>query len=441
MRDRWLYTWGLGSVAFGGASLLIPLYVVQLGASPVDLGILASTAAVIGAPGAILFGRMANHVGHRRLLVVVTLATVALALAAVPLLRSVAAVIVANAALWLVVASVAPVLTMLVVADVPEAAWSERIGRLNKYQGYGWAGGLLLGAVWPLLGSQFFEPAAVTRALFWVLGGCAAASAIGVVLTLPSRVPGAAVTDERDLRRIARLLSRSRRSVKGATFVFSPNRLFWTTRQIHPRRIAARLTPTLATYLLASSLFFTGFAAFWAPLPLFLTDVGFSSGAVFALYLVSSLGSAVLYEGVGELASRYDIRLLQSAALGCRGVLFPLVALVPVIGAAPLDLGGAGVALALIGVTWAVIAVVGTAIVTRLAPASIRGEILGVHTALGALAGGVGGVLGGWAATFGYVIAFTVAGGLVVLGGLLVLSLRGLAGQTMSPSPADARRP
>ncbi|GAB3686228.1 hypothetical protein GCM10028857_17960 [Salinarchaeum chitinilyticum] len=438
MRDGWLYAWGLGSVAFGGASLLIPLYAVGLGASPVDLGILASTAAVIGAPGAILFGRLANDVGHRRLLVVVTLVTVGLALAVVPLLTSVATVIVANAALWLVSASVAPVLTMLVVDGAPEGTWTERIGRLNTYQGYGWAGGLVLGTVWPLVGGQIFDPTEATRTLFWVLALCAGASAVGAARTLPRPAPGAGVTDGRDARRIARILARSRRGVKGATFAFSPNRLFWTTRQLRPRRIAARLTPTLAIYLVAAGLFFTGFAAFWAPLPLFLTETGFGSGQVFALYLVSSLGSAVLYDWAGTLATRYDVRVLQSAALGGRGVLFPLVALVPVIGAVPLELGTAGVALVLIGATWAVIAVVGTVIVTRLAPASIRGEILGVHTALGAIAGGVGGVLGGWAATFGYAVAFAVAGGLVVLGGVLVLTLRGITGATRSPSTGDA---
>ena len=74
MTERWLYAWGLGSVAFGGASLLVPLYIVQLGATPVQLGLLAATAALIGAPGAILFGRLANRVEHRRTLVLVTLA-------------------------------------------------------------------------------------------------------------------------------------------------------------------------------------------------------------------------------------------------------------------------------------------------------------------------------------------------------------------------------
>ena len=444
MTERWLYAWGLGSVAFGGASLLVPLYIVQLGATPVQLGILAATAAVIAAPGAIVFGRLANRVSQRRPLVLVTLVGVALALTAIPFLSNITAVIVANAALWLVVSSVAPVLTMLVVDDAPESAWSARIGRLNKFQGYGWAGGLVLGTVWPFVGplvvgvataGPAVDATLVTQTLFWLLAGCATLSALGAARSLPRPAPEAHVTSEHRVRRIARLLASSRGGVKGATFAFSPNRLYWTTRNINPRKLAGRFDAALGTYFAAATLFFVGFAAFWAPLPLFFTEASFGSGEVFGLYLVSSVASAALYERAGRLASTYDVRLLQSGALTLRGVLFPAVVLATAVGAVSVGLVTAGVVLAGIGVTWAVIAVVGTAIVTRLAPPSVRGEVLGVHTALGAVAGGIGSVLGGWAASFGYLAAFGVAGGLVLLGALLVGSLRVLSAGTRATDP------
>lgn len=430
MTERWLYSWGLGSVAFGGASLLVPLYIVQLGATPVQLGLLAATAALIGAPGAIVFGRLANRISQRRPLVLVTLAGVAATLAVIPTLNDITSVIVANAALWLVAGSISPVLTMLVVDDAPESAWSERIGRLNKFQGYGWAGGLVLGTVWPFVGPAVVDGPAVTQVLFWVLAACAAVATVGVAASLPRPAPETHVTSERRVRRIARLLASSRSGVKGTTFAFSPNRLYWTTRGLRPRRLLERLDSALATYFAAATLFFVGFAAFWAPLPLFLTDANFGSGQVFGLYLASSLASAVLYESVGRFAATYDIRLLQSGALAVRGALFPAVALVAAVGAASVGFVAAGLVLAAIGMTWAFIAVVGTAIVTRLAPASVRGEVLGVHTALSAVAGGIGGVLGGWAAGFGYLVAFGVAGGLVFVGAVLVLSLRTLSGGT-----------
>lgn len=445
MADRWLFAWGLGSISFGGASLLVPLHLVHLGASPVHLGVLASTAAVIGAPGAILFGRFADKVSQRRTLVLVTLATVAATLVMISLLSDIVAVIVANAILWLVVASVAPVLTMLVVDDAPESAWSERIGRLNKFQGYGWAGGLVLGTIWPFVGRLVLPGGEVTRVLFWLLALCAVGGVVMAARSLPRPSPADHVSSERKIRRIARLVTKSRRGIKGSTFVFSPNRLFWSTRAIRPRQLLKRLDSALALYLLAAGLFFTGFAAFWAPLPIYLTAVGFDAGTVFALYLVSSLGSAVLYEMAGTVAARYDLRLLQSGALAIRGALFPAVALISVIGAASLELGAAALGLIAIGLTWAVIAVVGTSIVSRLAPPGVRGEVLGAYTALAALAGGVGGLLGGWTATYGYWIAFGVAGGLTIIGALLVLTIRQLswerathAGALDGPAPGSA---
>ncbi len=427
MNDRWLAAWGLGSVAFGGASLLIPLYLVELGATPVQLGLLAATAAGVGAPGAIAFGRLANRVDHRRLLVLATLVGVAASMAAIPFLTSITAVIVANAVLWLLVSSVGPVLTMIVVDDAPESQWSERIGLVNAYQGYGWAGGLVLGTVWPLVGGRLLAAAAVTRSLCWLLAACAGASALLAARTLPRPRPADHVTDERAARRIGRLLATSGRGVKGATFALSPTRLYWTTRGIDLRRLAARTDRTVAAYFVAGAFFFTGSAAFWAPLPLYLTELSFDSSLVFACYLASSLGSAACYGTAGRLSARYDVRYLQSGALAVRAVLFPSIVVVAGAGLA-VAVGTVGLLLAALGITWAGIAVVGTAIVTRLAPPSARGEVLGAYVALGAIGGALGGALGGWAATFGYAVAFATAGGLVGVGAILVASLEAISG-------------
>jgi len=428
MSDRWLYPWALGSVAFGGASLLVPLYIVELGASPVQLGVLASTAAIVGAPGSILFGRLADRVHNRRPLVLVTLLTVAASLAVIPLLSRITAVIVANAALWLVVASVAPVVTMIVVDATPEATWPTRIGRLNALQGYGWAGGLVVGTVWPLAAGPFLPEETALRGLFWLLAVAAAASAVSTHRALPE--PDAHVTDRPQIRRIARITTRSRRGIRGATTVFSPSRLYWSTRTFSFDRLREEINPALGTYLVAATLFLTGSAAFWAPLPLLFSEAAFGSAEIFALYLVASLGSAVLYEPAGRLASRYDVRHLQAGALTVRAVFLPAIVLAAGVGSLLAGLGLVGVGMAVIGGTWGFMAVLGTAIVTRLAPPAIRGEILGIHAALGAVAGGIGGVLGGWTATFGYLVAFAVAGGLVLAGAVLVFSIRSLSGDS-----------
>lgn len=439
MTNRWLYAWGMGSVALGAASLLVPLYVVALGGDPVALGLLAASAALVGTPGALLWGRVADRTPNRRAVVVGSLLGTAAALGALPLLESVGAVLAVNAVLWFVSAAAGPVLTLLVVADAPESAWPQRIASLNRYQGFGWAAGLVLGTAWlGALAPRFASPLVARRWLFWACAGITAVAAVAAQRWMPGP------TDRRELgrndrRRISRTISRTHRNVKAATFVFSPNRLYWATHGVRPRRVVRRFTPRLAAYFLAVALFSTGFAAFWAPLPAFLSGAGFGGDATFGLYFATSGTSAVCYGAVGRLSSRLDLRLFQSGALGVRAASFPAVALVTawvgIVGAA----ATAGV-FALLGATWAVVAVTGTALVTRLAPSSIRGEALGVHAALVAAAGGVGGLLGGWTATFGYAVAFGVAGGLVAAGAVVVAALRSLstAGGSGAAAPGKA---
>ena len=427
---RWLYGWGLGSVALGTASLLVPLYVVELGGDPFELGLLGAVAAFVGAPGAIVWGRLADRTSNHRSVVVASLLGVAVVLATTPLLPTIPLVILANALLWLSFAAAGPVLTLLVVADAPEDRWSAEIAALNGYQGYGWAGGLLLGIAWSASVGRLVGPATSQRYLFVACAVASAAAALVLLRTMPT-------PSERRIRRlnrdrVERLLSSGRRGIRGATFRFTPTRLYWRTRSLHPDRMAERFTPTLAAYFLGVVLFFTGFAAFFAPLPLYLTGVGFSSDLVFAFYLIASLGSAAFYGGAGRLSGEYDVRLLQTGALGLRSVAMPLVAVVgAALAAGLLGLLVNGVLFVLIGVSWALIAVTAGTIVTRLAPPSLRGEALGVYTALSTLAGGIGSIAGGaLASAADFVVAFGVAGGVIVAGAAVVLALRGISERT-----------
>jgi MFS family permease len=369
-------------------------------------------------------GRLADRTGHRRTYLVGSLGLVAATLLALPVLPGIWAVVAANAVVWFAAAAAGPVVTLLSTVGAREAEWPARFGRLNEYHGWGWAGGLLLGTVWVAVGTRLATPLLAQRTFFLACGACAAVGTVGAWRWLPA-----------DVRRpraepVSRALARAKRSgVRGATVPVWPSRLYFATRGLDPRAFVRRLTPRLTAYFGAAGLFFAGFSAFFAPLPLFLTDpvdgAGFGDGVVFALYLANSVGSALLYARVGGLASRRDPTLLQVGGLGVRALAFPAV------GAAGLwiandgaTLAAVGAAFLVVGVTWAVIAVTGTTVVTRLAPPAIKGEALGVYAALAAGAGALGSLLGGVVAEAGYLTAFSVAGGLVLAGGACVLALR-----------------
>lgn len=433
---RWLYAWGLGSVTLGGVSLLLPLYVVELGGEPFTLGVLAALAAVAGAPGAFLFGRIADRTGRSRGLVLAALSfTTAVALL-VPFTESVPIAIAANTVVWFCFAAVGPVLTLLVLAGVEESVWQDRIALLNTVQGWGWAGGLTLGAFWTGIGEQFFAPITAQRVFFLVCAGCSLGAVVGARRYLPTEPD----TRSLSLDRVRQALLRARRlNLRGATFPFTPSRLFgWSLQRLTLRALLDRFSLALVVYYGAVLLFFIGFTAFFAPLPIYLEQLGYGSASIFVLYVVSSLGAAMFFIGVATLTRRYNAAALQSTGLLVRGVSIPAVALVGMVaGASTLGFLLQGGLFLVIGLSWAVIAVTAASIVTRMAPAPIRGEALGMYTAVSAVAGGVGSLLGGAVAEISFLLAFTVAGGFVVLGAVLVYRVRGLT----RTGPSDVAPP
>jgi len=414
--DRWLYGWGLASVGLGGASLIVPLYAVELGGGPITLGILAAAAAAVGAPGALLVGRLADRTGHRRGYVLGAIGVVAAGLGVVAAVDSIPVVVAANAAIWFAFAAATPVLTLLAVVGAPEADWSDRIARLNEWQGVGWALGLLVGSLVVAGGERLLglDALALQRVVCLV---CAASAGVGGLVaarTLPAD-PGAGVGPApRRLRRALR--GAARFGVRGAGFPFTPTRT--DPRGLHPRRFVRRFTPALALYFTAVTLVFAGFGAFFAPLPAYLGAAGFGDDAVFGLYLALNVGAALCFGVAGTLVERYDVTLVHAGGLTVRGVTLPAVVLVGGVLATTLPL------FVVIGLTWAVIAVSAATLVTQLAPPIVRGEALGVYSALSTLASGAGSVVGGWLAATGYSRAFGLAGGLIFAGVGVVLVVR-----------------
>ncbi|AZH25169.1 MFS transporter [Haloplanus aerogenes] len=415
MSDRWLYGWGLASIGLGGASLIVPLYAVELGGGPITLGILAAAAAAAGAPGALVVGRLADRTGHRRGYVLGAIGVVAAGLAVVAAVDAIPVVIAANAAIWFAFAAATPVLTLLTVVGAPEADWSDRIARLNEWQGVGWALGLLVGFLVIVGGERLLglDALALQRAVCLVCATSAGVGGLVAVRTLPAD-PGAGTGPApRRLRRALR--GAARFGVRGAGFPFTPARM--DPRGLHPRRFARRFTPTLALYFAAVTLAFAGFGAFFAPLPAYLGSAGFGDDAVFGLYLALNVGAAVFFGAAGTLVERYEVTLVHAGSLAVRGVALPTVVLLGGVLVTTLPL------FVVIGVTWAVIAVSAATLVTQLAPPIVRGEALGVYSALSTFASGAGSIVGGGLAAAGYVQAFGLASGLIFAGAAVVLVL------------------
>lgn len=424
--DRWLLAWALGYAAIGASTLLVPLYALALGGGPMIAGLLEASAGLAGVPGAILWGRLADRTGRRRGFVLFALAGSGLAFAVFPLLDALWTLLALNAALWFVVSAATPVVTLFMIEGHPEAAWDGRVGRLNAAQRYGWVGGLVAGTVWLGLASASQSVLWAQRTFFLV---CAVGALVSVPLTvywLPPEATGSPRRLSRS-RAFQRVVSGSGRYVK--VIPFATARAALAVGQGRRGRFG-RLPGVLRRYLLIVFVFSTGFATLFGPVPAYLADLSLSSATIFAVFIVSSLASAVVFVPVGRATQRWGAPRLQTVALGTRVLLFPALGLVALLGAFSLRLALVGLAFAVIGLTWAVIVVTAVGITTRVATPAVRGEALGLYTAVSGLGGGLGGVMGGVVAgQVGYLAAFGLAGGIVAcaLAGLVWLRRTQLA--------------
>lgn len=413
--DRWLWAWALGYAAVGAASLLIPLYALALGASPLVVGLVEATAGLAGVPGALVWGRLADRTGNRRAFVVVSLVGTAAVLFVVPTLDTVGAVLAANAVLWFVLAAAAPVVTLFMIEGAPRPRWEGRIGLLNAAQRYGWVGGLVAGTAWLGAASLRWGSLAAQRGFFVVCGAASLAAAPLAVYWLPPTATTSSARLARSRAAMTRLAAGGVRYVKLVPYL--PLRAAGAAS----RNPLGRLPPALQRYMVAAFAFSVGFAAFFGPVPAFLESLRYDSATIFAFFIVSNLASAVAFVPVGRRAAAGDPTLLQLGALGVRVVLFPAIGALGLLPVLALRVAGLGVAFALVGLTWAVVAVTAAGLVSRRAPDAVRGEALGLFTALSGLGTGVGGALGGWLAlSAGYLPAFAVAGLAVLVGAALV---------------------
>ncbi|MFB6281278.1 MAG: MFS transporter [Haloferacaceae archaeon] len=437
--DRWLYAWALGYAAIGAASLLVPLYALSLGADPFVVGALEATAGLAGVPGALLWGRLADRTGGRRAFALVTLAGTGVTLLAFPLVDGLGLLLATNAAFWFLVAASAPVVTLFVIEGAPEREWEARIGLLNAYQRYGWVGGLAVGAVWIGALSVRTSGLLAARSFFVVCGLAALVATPLAFYWLPPAATVAPARLTRSSRAIHRLVAGSGRYVK--LVPFGTTRAVVALKRLGSGRPLSRFAPPLRRYFLTAFTFSAAFAAFFGPVPAYLTALGYPPAFVFGFFILSSLASAVAFVPVGRLAGRIHPRSLQLRALVVRVPLFPAVGLVGLLSGFGPRTAAIGAAFALVGLTWAVVAVTGAGLVSRSASRPLRGEALGVYAALSGLGGGIGGLLGGYvAAAAGYVPAFALAGGLVALSAGLLRSTRfafGVGGSVDAPVGGD----
>lgn len=423
--ERWLYAWGTGYAAIGTASILLPLYAIELGGGAFIVGAITAVAAFSAVPGAVLWGFVAGRFDRSRPFVTGSLLGSAVILGATPLVDDPRLLLLVNAALWFTVAAAAPVLCLLVVEGEPHSTWGAHVGTLNKVQGYGWVAGITFGTLWAVSLSDFYSIILIEEYLFRFFAGALVVAAVLLATCYPARP----TTTPKEF--VETFAEKEQTDWGSSRFVraipYGQTRLYWTITAYAAIKREGRepfrsFDDQLQRYLIATLLFFAGFAVFWAPLPAYIIDIGHSMQVVFGLILLTNFGAIVGYGPIGDFFERSDLNQVQAATLVVRAILITSVAAVVVL--LPVwNLPLLAWLFTIIGVTWAMVGGTAPSIVTNLSTTEYKSEALGVYVVVAGLAAGIGSIAGGWISeVVSYTVAFLLASGMIVVGAILIPS-------------------
>lgn len=404
----WIEPWYLayalmGLVVAGLVPILIPLLVSRSG-NPGLVGVVVA-ALSLGGLTSPLWGDLADRLRlHRRLLagglLLAALALAAFALTTQPFLWVLLAVL-----QGLGNASAATVANLFVVEAHPQSEWDQRIGWLQTFYGLGQVAGLLLAGL--LTRGDL-------RLGLWAAGGLAAVAALLAWFT--TRTP----PSQPDLQPLPVHPARHAESV-----ISSPQRLFHRPQWRGLPDLLHTLRSPFGIFLVVWLLAFAGPAALFAQYPLLMQQLyGVTpETASVAFAIIAALG-LTLYTPAGVWSRHAGPLPILKVSLGVRlfafAVLFWL-AFLPASGTLGLL---ALLAFAFVVWAWSLMSVSGTDLAARLSPSG-EGQGLGIFNAITSVAGIIGALVGGWAATaWGYrsVVVFAIFG--VLLGLALAFLLK-----------------
>ncbi len=432
--DRWYYSFLPYNISGGSTNALIPLFITEgLKGTVAQVGIVSAATSLASVPAGILWGNLSDTSKRRVPFVLAGFLGVAFSLILMGLSQSISEYYIANFIFGFLGAAIAPVGTVMVLESFRKDEWPKRLGDFSRVGGIGWVLGLLLGTIW-LVAFPSDGDAASMRALFILAG----------VLGFVSVFLG-----WRFMREPLENLSRHQVPTVDVLNVpsylmeklrFMPQRLLYVV-EMSQKNLRLRNFPTnLRRYYAVVFLAFTGFLCFYVALPTYLArQIGMSSAEVLAVYLASSLVSALMYSRAGRLVERLGGRKVQTMAFGLRVLIFPSFFLVTLL---PLDLAGIFLLMCVLsglaGMCWALLAVAGDSLVAKMSYRSFRSQSMGMYSSVRGVSTIVGSLFGGLVAQyFGYVALFAISS-LFIICALLLLRSTNVEGEADDPRPEAA---
>ncbi|MGA2664331.1 MAG: MFS transporter [Nitrososphaerales archaeon] len=405
-REAWTLTLLPLNAGVQGFSTMVPLYILSLGGTVVDVALMTTLYNFVLIPSSIFWGRLTDRLARRRLFFVVTCAGCTVVFALMFLLPELSALTVLYGALGFVVSANSASTNLLVMETSEKRDWVSSFSRLNLIASAGSIIGLVVGFLWtsalPLEGFLLF---------------CALATGAGVALSY-SRIREPAVPLElaqlslRPWGYLTRLYH-GVTSLVGQLVLSPPSRrdVAGSIRALRSGAMTGRALLFLSTFLFttSSALLNTSFTPF-------LSESGVVDNEVFAVSLINTIVQTGVYRWVGDFINRFGGVRLGSYALLVRAGLYMVFAVSALaFRGTPLFLVSA-VFYAMIGVVYAVWnSSTSVMLMADLGPEK-QGNVLGGYAALGALGTVTGSLFTGYISFYqGYSTTFATAAAVMLV--------------------------
>ena len=417
---QWLYKngkksfWSISFVpykgAFGIANVLFPLYVAFIGGSLADIGLVVAAFNLASIPGLILWGKLSDKSARRRIFIFFGFLTSTIIFGMTAFASTAGVLILINILLGLLSTSCIPASSMLVIELTPKPLWEKKIGSFNFVSGVGWTAGLFIASIFLIrLGLLYLF---VLCALF-----CGISSILAVFL-----LEEPPITFERHV--LAFLIPRPGIREKLA---FAPTLLFQLPRFFQYkfwRRLKYELTNALPLYYVATFIVFTAFFVAFLPFPLYLKTLGINDSLIFFIYVLNSIMSTVTHAITGKLAETLGRKKIFTTAISLRIFIFSFFAIFVLL-FPQWAIFFVTLLFLIAGITWGIIAVSGSALLTNIAPPERQGNAFGMYNATISLATTIGSLLGGFLAFYvGFFLAFYIAAFIVGIGTAIIIKIK-----------------
>lgn len=427
----WFYSFFLANVTNGGTAPLIPLFlVVAFSGTLLQVGLVTAATSIASIPAFIIWGNLSDHMQRRKLFIVEGFAGLAISMAVMWLSTDFLMFLAANFLLGLLYAASAPAGTALLIERTPREQWSSYLGKFSKLGGAGYLVGLIAGGLWF---STLSSNAANMRLFFGFAMIVAMIGAVAAFLLVDESSPSVHAAHHR------------RHNIHWSSAADIPLHISERAKYMPSRigaviRLAGRdrnerkeISSRLWVYYAVTILFSTGFTAFYAVFPTYLSrflggKFAIGESLIFLIYVGNTLIATLTYSHVTRMAKKSGERRLQALAAMTRSLLIPSFFLVGLVAISPFEfVAGMLLLNSAMGFCWAIISVTGQSMVASLAGPHARGEAMGLYnaaTGAGAIAGAIAG--GYVAQTAGYLGDFLLCS-LMVVTGVILLTVQGFA--------------